>query len=82
MNNSYLEPNQLLRDAYRLANIPGYIVHGRYDVVCPMNQAEALHDAWPQANYYIAPTSGHSATEAEIVSALVKATNELADLYT
>ncbi len=82
MNNSYLEPNQLLRNAHCLVNIPGYIVHGRYDVVCPMNQAEALHDAWPQANYYIAPTSGHSATEAEIVSALVKSTNELANLYT
>ena len=82
MHNSYLEPNQLLRDAYQLKDIPGYIVHGRYDVVCPMAQAFALHQVWPEADYYIAPTSGHSATEPEIVSALVTATNELAQRYT
>jgi len=81
VNHSYLEPNQLLRDAYRLKEIPGYIVHGRYDVVCPMNQAYALHRAWPEADYYVAPISGHSATEAEIVSALIKATNDLAERY-
>jgi proline iminopeptidase len=82
MHHSFLEPNQLLRDANRLKDIPGYIVHGRYDVVCPMSQAYALHQAWPEANYYIAPTSGHSASEPEIVDALIKATNELAHQYT
>jgi|TARA_B110000238_G_scaffold197141_1_gene239191 proline iminopeptidase len=81
MYGSYLEPNQLLRDAYLLTDIPGYIVHGRYDVVCPITQAYALHQVWPQAEYYIAPTSGHSASEPEIVSALVTATNELATRY-
>ena len=81
MHDSFLEPNQLLRDAQRLKDIPGYIIHGRYDVVCPISQAHALHQVWPQANYYIAPTSGHSASEPEIVSALVKATNELAQQY-
>jgi proline iminopeptidase len=81
MYGSYLEPNQLLRDAYLLTDIPGYIVHGRYDVVCPITQAYALHQVWPQADYYIAPTSGHSASEPEIVSALVTATNELATRY-
>ena len=81
MHNSYLEDDQLLRDTYLLSAIPGYIVHGRYDVVCPIQQAHALHLAWPQATYTIAPTSGHSATEPEIVSALVTATNELAARY-
>ncbi len=82
MHDSFLEPNQLLRDAVRLKQVPGYIVHGRYDVVCPISQAYALHQTWPEADYYIAPTSGHSASEPEIVSALVKATNELAQRYT
>jgi proline iminopeptidase len=81
LHDSYLEPNQLLRDAYLLSDIPGYIVHGRYDVVCPIKQAYALHQAWPEADYYVAPTSGHSASEPEIVNALVKATNELATRY-
>jgi proline iminopeptidase len=82
MNNSYLSPNQLIENAAKLASVPGYIVHGRYDVVCPIDQAYALHQVWPQAKFTIAPTSGHSATEVEIVDALVQATNELADRYT
>jgi proline iminopeptidase len=81
MNKSYLEANQLLTEAQLLRDIPGYIVHGRYDVVCPIKQAYALHQAWPEADYYIAPTSGHSASEPEIVNALVRATNELAVRY-
>lgn len=80
-HNSFLTENQLLCDTNKLTHIPGYIVHGRYDLVCPMKQAHDLHQAWPQANFYIAPSSGHSASEPEIVSALVKATNELADKY-
>ncbi len=82
MHDAYLAPNQLLREAQALREIPGYIVHGRYDVVCPLQQAYALHQAWPQANYYVAPSSGHSVTEPEIVNALVEATNELAKQYT
>jgi len=77
-----LSPNQLIENAAKLASVPGYIVHGRYDVVCPIDQAYALHQVWPQAKFTIAPTSGHSATEVEIVDALVQATNELADRYT
>lgn len=81
VHDSFLQPDQLLREAHKLANIPGYIVHGRYDVVCPIEQAFALHQAWPSAHFTIAATSGHSATEAEIVDALIRATDELADQY-
>lgn len=81
INDSFFADNQLLDEAGRLANIPGYIVHGRYDVVCPIEQAYALHQAWPQAKFTIAPSSGHSATEPEIVDALIYATNELAQKY-
>lgn len=78
MNQSFLEPNQLLRDAHRLADIPGTIVHGRYDVVCPLDQAYALHRAWPRAKLEIVQDAGHSAGEPGIVDALVRATDELA----
>lgn len=81
MHDSFLQPDQLLKEAYLLKEIPGYIVHGRYDVVCPIEQAYALHLAWPQAQFTIAPSSGHSATEPEIVDALIRATDELAKLY-
>jgi proline iminopeptidase len=79
MNDAFLEPDQLLRDAHRLADIPGTIVHGRYDVVCPLDQAHALHRAWPRARFEIIADAGHSAGEPGIVDALVRATDTLAE---
>lgn len=73
VHDTFLEPNQLLRDAYRLKELPGYIVHGRYDMVCPLQSAWDLHRAWPQAKLEIVPDAGHSAAEPGIVSALVQA---------
>lgn len=78
MRNSFLEPDQIVRDAPRLADIPGVIVHGRYDMVCPINQAFALHDAWPQAELKVIADAGHSASEPGIVDALVGATDAFA----
>jgi proline iminopeptidase len=72
------DENQLLRDVARIADIPGVIVHGRYDVVCPIQSAWELHKAWPKAELMISPTSGHSAFEPENVDALVRATDSFA----
>jgi proline iminopeptidase len=57
-----------------MADIPGVIVHGRYDVVCPVQNAWDLHKTWPRAELVITPASGHSAFEDENVDALVAAT--------
>lgn len=78
VHHAFLEPNQLLRDAARLRNIPGVIVHGRYDVICPIDQAWALHRAWPEAELRIIDTAGHSASEPGISQALVEATDAMA----
>jgi proline iminopeptidase len=78
VHDSFLEPDQILRDAHRLAGIPGIIVHGRYDVVCPVDNAYALHRAWPCADLRIIPGAGHAASEPGIVDALVSATTEMA----
>jgi proline iminopeptidase len=67
--------DQLLRDAQHLRGIPGVIVHGRYDVVCPMQNAWELHKAWPESKLMISPSSGHSAFEAENTAALIEATD-------
>ena len=72
------EEGQLLRDAHRIAGIPGVIVHGRYDVVCPVQNAFDLHAAWPASELHVSPASGHSAFEAENVDALVRATDRFA----
>jgi proline iminopeptidase len=70
--------DQLLRDAPRIAHIPTAIVHGRYDVVCPVQNAWDLKQALPQAELMITPASGHSAFEVENVDALVRATDRFA----
>ncbi len=61
MNDIFLERNSLLENAHRLREIPGTIVQGRYDMVCPLVSAHELHRAWPQAEYRIVPDAGHSA---------------------
>jgi len=78
MHDSFLENNQILQQAGLLHDIPGVIVHGRYDVVCPLEQAWLLHEAWPQANLEVIPNAGHSATEPGIVDALLRATGDFA----
>ncbi len=72
-HDSFLEEDQLLRGARRLAGIPGTIVQGRYDMVCPIVSADDLARAWPEANYVVVPDAGHSAMEPGIRAALVAA---------
>jgi proline iminopeptidase len=69
---------QLLRDAEKIRHIPGVIVQGRYDVVCPIFSAWALHRAWPEADLIISPDAGHSAWEPPNTRALVAATDKFA----
>jgi len=75
-NNSFLETdNYLLEHVDVIRNIPAVIVHGRYDVVCPVMNAWDLHSKWPEATLKIIPDAGHAATEAGITDALVEATD-------
>lgn len=78
VHRAFLAPNQLLRDAHRLALIPGVIVQGRYDIICPLRSAWELHQAWPRAELQIIPDAGHSAFEPGIRRALVAATDRFA----
>ncbi len=79
MHKGWLEgEDQLLRDAPKLKGIPGVIVQGRYDIVCPAQNAWDLHQAWPDSELVIVPDAGHSATEWGVSKALVAATDRLA----
>ena len=77
VHGAFLEPNQILRDAQRLAGIPGLVVQGRYDIICPLQSAWELHRAWPRAELQIVPDAGHAASEPGTVDALVKATRRM-----
>jgi len=71
----FLDEGQLLRDAHLLNGIPGVIVQGRYDVVCPAASAWALHRAWPESTLHIVDDAGHAANEPGITHHLVEATD-------
>jgi proline iminopeptidase len=75
---SWLEDDQLIRDAGRLAGIPGVIVQGRYDVATPMRAAWRLAKAWPDARLQVIADAGHAFDEPGILDALIGATDALA----
>jgi proline iminopeptidase len=75
VHDSFLKPDQLLRDIDQIRHIPGVIIQGRYDVVCPARSAWDLHRAWPEAEFHVVPDAGHSATEPGIAAKLIEATN-------
>ena len=59
----------------KIRSIPAVIVHGRYDVVCPIDTAWELHRRWPEADLRIVPDAGHSAYEPGNTSELIAATD-------
>ena len=78
VNEAFLEPNQLLRDMPKIAHLPGIIVHGRYDAICPLDNAWALHQAWPNSELQIIRDAGHSAAKPGITDALIRAAEQMA----
>ena len=79
VNKGFLETDdQLLRNVGRIRHIQAVIVQGRYDVVCPMESAWALHRVWPEAELVVTADSGHSAFDAPNSRALVAATDKFA----
>lgn len=81
INNSFFETeNFLLENASKLKDIPGVIVQGRYDVVCPAKSAWELHQAWPESQLQIIADAGHSASEPGIRSALIAAMDRFRQL--
>lgn len=81
MNNAFFETdNWLLENVGTIRRIPGWIVQGRYDVVCPARSAWELHRAWPEATLKIVPDAGHSAMEPGIRSTLIEVTEAAKNL--
>ncbi len=74
----WLEEGQLLRDAVKLKDIPGVIIHGRYDMPCPAKYAWQLHKAWPKADFHLIEGAGHAYLEPGILDQLIRATDRFA----
>lgn len=77
-HDSWLADDQLIRDAHRLADIPGVIVQGRYDVATPAKSAWRLSKTWPKARFELIPDAGHAFDEPGILDALIRATDGFA----
>ncbi len=78
VNKGFLEVNQILENAANLAGTPGIIVHGRYDMICTLDNAVALHNSWPESQLNIIRDAGHASSEPSIADALIRATRDIA----
>ena len=75
INQIFLEENFILNNVEKIQDIPGVIVQGRYDVVCPPVSAWNLHQVWPKSELHMIADAGHSVGETGIAQALVEATD-------
>lgn len=71
VNNCFIENNQILDNVRRIRHIPMFIVHGRYDMVCPLENAWSLHTACPSSELMVVRDAGHSIREPGIIDALI-----------
>ena len=75
----FIRENQILENCANLINIPTIIIHGRQDLLCPIEAGMKLHQALPHAEYIVLPNAGHIAQGSEMIDALVSATDKFAE---
>lgn len=78
MHNGFLQDDHILANAQPLQDISGIIIHGRYDMICPAEQAYALHQVWSNAELQLLSVCGHAGSEAPIIDAIIDATDRMA----
>lgn len=77
INNFFFDENYILDNVGKMKHLPGFIVQGRYDMICPAQTAYELSKVWPKADCKMIPTAGHSSMENGIKSALVHASDQM-----
>lgn len=77
VNRGFITENQIIENMDKIAHIPGRIVHGRYDMICPLDNAYTLHQHWQASELHIIRDAGHSASEPSNVDALMLSVAEL-----
>lgn len=73
----FIVDNRILANAHRLSGIPGIILHGEQDRVCPITQSQALGAVWPQSEMISLPRTGHLLSEPTMLEAWVEAADRL-----
>lgn len=74
----FIEPNQILQNMAQITHIPGFIVHGRYDMVCPLDNAFDLFSLWQNSELDVVREAGHSELEPGVSDAVIKAAAKMA----
>jgi proline iminopeptidase len=80
INGIFLSENSLIQSVGAIRHLPAVIIQGRYDMICPVAMADVLAGAWPEADFRIIETAGHSAMEPGTTAALVAATQRFKGL--
>jgi proline iminopeptidase len=80
LNQYFIRENQILAECGRIRHLPCIIIHGRYDLVCPVESALSLHRALPGSELIVLPHAGHIAQHEEMIDALVSATDRFASV--
>ena len=80
INHYFIEENQILNHCHLIENIPTFIIHGRYDLVCPMEASYQLNKQFPKANYQILPHAGHIAQGEAMINSLCQVTDKIAEI--
>jgi len=81
MNNGFFDAeNSILARANKIQHIPGIIIHGRYDVICPVQNATELKQAWPKAELHIVSNAGHASSEPGTKALLKEACRKFANI--
>lgn len=78
MNHCFIDDRPILDSVAQMQDIPTIVIHGRYDLVCPLQQSWELKQAWPKIDLRIVPLAGHAAGEPGLIDALVTASDEMA----
>ncbi|MBD3633736.1 MAG: prolyl aminopeptidase [Methylophaga sp.] len=80
MNHCFIDDRPILDSVAQMQDIPTIVIHGRYDLVCPLQQSWELKQAWPKIDLRIVPLAGHAAGEPGLIDALVTASDEMAEV--
>ena len=75
VNHYFIQDNQILSNSRLLETLPVIIIHGRFDLVCPLEAGFSLHKALPESEFIVLPNAGHIAQHEEMIDALVSATD-------
>jgi len=77
VNSCFLTPNEILANCDKIKHIPTIIVHGRFDIVCPFDNAWLLHQALPKSTLIVSESSGHASVEPNTKHHLIEATQQM-----